>query len=254
MPSRSRALARAHRVVALELLRADIEQADARLRQPEHGAGEDVAHHARTAPGSRRRIRHWRRGRASRSRRAGSGTATAIAGRSMPGSVFSTNFAIAISAPVLPADTTPSARPSATASIASRMLDRRPARSAMRRLVVVEHRPRRCDARSRPPRAAAAWPAAARSGPRRRTAGNRAPGARSSAMSAPCSTIAGARSPPIASRAMVTSLTGRAPCPECRARRSPRSRCGTTSRPSYWPQDGHRWCGRFSSPQSGHSA
>ena len=48
----------------------------------------------------------------------------------MPGIVFSTNFAIAISAPVLPAETTPSARPSATASIASRILDRRAARNA----------------------------------------------------------------------------------------------------------------------------
>ena len=55
----------------------------------------------------------------------------AIAGRSMPGNVFRTNFAIAIKAPVLPAETTPSARPSATASIASRMLDCRPVRSAI---------------------------------------------------------------------------------------------------------------------------
>ncbi len=48
----------------------------------------------------------------------------------MPGSVFSTNFAIAIKAPVLPADTTQAACPFATASMASRMLDWRPARKA----------------------------------------------------------------------------------------------------------------------------
>ena len=59
------------------------------------------------------------------------GNIVAIAGRSIPGSVFSTNFAIAISAPVLPAETMPQARPSATASIASRMLDCRPVRSAI---------------------------------------------------------------------------------------------------------------------------
>ena len=58
------------------------------------------------------------------------GNSAAIAGRSIPGSVFSTIFAIAISAPVLPAETTQSALPSATASIASRMLDRRPERNA----------------------------------------------------------------------------------------------------------------------------
>ena len=40
------------------------------------------------------------------------------------------NLAIAIRAPVLPADTTPSASPSRTASIASRMLDFLPWRSA----------------------------------------------------------------------------------------------------------------------------
>ena len=77
------------------------------------------------------------------------GNSVAIAGRSMPGRVFSTNLAIAISAPVLPADTTPSARPSATASIASRMLDRRAGAQRQRRLGVVEHRPRRYGAARR---------------------------------------------------------------------------------------------------------
>jgi hypothetical protein len=48
----------------------------------------------------------------------------------MPGSIFSTNLEIAINAPVFPAETTPSARPSATASIANHMLDCRPVRNA----------------------------------------------------------------------------------------------------------------------------
>ncbi len=49
-----------------------------------------------------------------------------MAGRSMPGSILKTNFAIAIRAPVLPAEMTASARPSATALMASRMLVLRP--------------------------------------------------------------------------------------------------------------------------------
>ncbi len=48
----------------------------------------------------------------------------------MPGSMRKPNFAIAMSAPVLPADTTQSASPDATASIASRIDERRPVRSA----------------------------------------------------------------------------------------------------------------------------
>ena len=55
---------RAHRVVALEILRADIEQADGRLRPARARCGRRRRPSARTARGSRRRIRHWRRGRA----------------------------------------------------------------------------------------------------------------------------------------------------------------------------------------------
>jgi hypothetical protein len=55
----------------------------------------------------------------------------AIAGRSMPGSVLNTIFAVAISAPVLPAETMPCASPAATASMARRMLELRPLRSAV---------------------------------------------------------------------------------------------------------------------------
>ena len=86
---------------------------------------------ARTAPGSRRRTRHWRRDRASRSRRAGVGKNEAIAGRSIPGSMPSPNFAIAISAPVLPAETTQSASPAADRVDGEpHRRVRRPARSA----------------------------------------------------------------------------------------------------------------------------
>ena len=49
----------------------------------------------------------------------------------MPGSVFSTNLAIAIRAPVLPAETAAAASPSFTALIARRMLELRPWRSAI---------------------------------------------------------------------------------------------------------------------------
>ena len=45
----------------------------------------------------------------------------AIAGRSMPSMVFKTNFAVAINAPVLPADTAASAKPSFTWLMATRI-------------------------------------------------------------------------------------------------------------------------------------
>ena len=54
------------------------------------------------------------------------GISEAIAGRSMPGRVLSTNLASAMSAPVLPADTAALARPAFTASIARHMLVPRP--------------------------------------------------------------------------------------------------------------------------------
>ena len=59
------------------------------------------------------------------------GQSAAIAGRSMPGSILRLNLAIAISAPVLPADTATSASPFLTASMASHIDDfQRPLRSA----------------------------------------------------------------------------------------------------------------------------
>ena len=57
------------------------------------------------------------------------GNMPAMAGRSIPGKVRNTNFDTAISAPVLPAETTPAASPLWTASTASHMLERRPVRS-----------------------------------------------------------------------------------------------------------------------------
>ena len=49
------------------------------------------------------------------------GAMAAIAGRSIPGSVFTTILASASNAPVLPAETSPAASPFATASTASRI-------------------------------------------------------------------------------------------------------------------------------------
>ena len=49
------------------------------------------------------------------------GSCDAIAGRSMPGSVFRTKRAMLISAPVLPAETQPCASPSLTRLIATRI-------------------------------------------------------------------------------------------------------------------------------------
>ena len=63
--------------------------------------------------------------------RAAAGITEAMAGRSMPGSVFSTILAMAISAPVLPAETAAAASPSLTALMARRMLVLRPWRSAV---------------------------------------------------------------------------------------------------------------------------
>ena len=124
-----------------------------------------------------------------------------MAGRSIPGTVRSTTFDIAISAPVLPAETTQCALPSATASIASRMLERLPERSA-------------CEGFASPLTASSVWCTVARresflcfasngrilsSAPNRRKC---TLGKRFSAICAPRTTISGAWSPPMASSAM----------------------------------------------------
>ncbi len=60
-----------------------------------------------------------------------------MAGRSMPGSDPRTWRAIAMSAPVLPADTAALASPSATAASARPMLDSRPERKAWEGLALM---------------------------------------------------------------------------------------------------------------------
>ena len=61
-----------------------------------------------------------------------------MAGRSIPGKVRKPNIAIAIKAPVLPADTVQDASPDFTASIARRMLDCLPFRRAAEGLSSLE--------------------------------------------------------------------------------------------------------------------
>ena len=80
------------------------------VRDAEHGARIGRAHDRELDQVAARRIRCWRRGRASRSRsRRASAAAPASAGRSIPGMVRSASLDIAISAPVLPAETAASA-------------------------------------------------------------------------------------------------------------------------------------------------
>ncbi len=129
------------------------------------------------------------------------GKIAAIAGRSIPGSVFSTILASVISAPVLPALTTPAASPAATASIASRMDAARTRRAAVGFMspaidsavcrMVQAVRARLCRASSGRSRASSP------------TSRNRAAGWRSAAVDSPATTTSGARSPPMASIARV---------------------------------------------------
>ena len=58
------------------------------------------------------------------------GRTVAIAGRVIPGNVLRASFAMAIKAPVLPAETKPAASPRLTASMASPMEEPRPLRRA----------------------------------------------------------------------------------------------------------------------------
>ena len=87
----------------------------------------------RTAAGARACSRRWRRDRARSVCPLIVGSTTAMAGRSMPGSVFSTKREIAISAPVLPALTQACASPSLT----------RLMRDAHRRILFAAQRERR---------------------------------------------------------------------------------------------------------------
>ena len=107
----------AHGFESLDLLDADVEQADGRPVEIEQHARHGAAHHRHVdqmlGVGADRgaEIEH------DAFAPAASATAPAIAGRSMPGSVLRLNFAIAISAPVLPAETATSASPFLTASM-----------------------------------------------------------------------------------------------------------------------------------------
>ncbi len=126
----------------------------------------------------------------------------AMAGRSMPGKVFSTILAMAMRAPVLPAETTPSARPSSTASMARRILELRPLRSAT-------------DGRSPSLTTSSQWTTVAtglsrfmrsssgRISPSRPNSRKSTCGKRLRARLAPRSTMRGAWSPPMVSRAIV---------------------------------------------------
>ncbi len=127
------------------------------------------------------------------------GLIAASAGRSIPGMVLMTILASASMAPELPADTTQSASPRATASMVSRMDESR-MRSAAVPLVSLLITPGACRvvhiARAAGERASngssTAW------SPTRST---RRPGCRSAASASPSMTMPGAPSPPIASTA-----------------------------------------------------
>ena len=121
----------AHRLLALHFLDADIEQADGRALEIEQHARHRAAHHGKID--QMLGVRADRGADIEHDRVAldASATAPAIAGRSIPAMVRRLNFAIAIRAPVLPAETATSASPFFTASIASHIEDfQRPWRSA----------------------------------------------------------------------------------------------------------------------------
>ena len=133
------------------------------------------------------------------------GQIAAIAGRSMPGSGFRQNFAIAISAPVLPAETAAPASRSRTAWIGAphRRLPA-PLPKRLARLVVHLHASRRNDGMSDRSRtrglAFEHRPHDVASSPKTR---KRRSGRRSAAIAAPPITTSGPASPPMASREIV---------------------------------------------------
>ena len=130
------------------------------------------------------------------------GKKDAIAGRSMPASMRSEIFAIAISAPVLPAETTPAAWPSRTASMARRMLDCRPWRNATDGFMSFGTVSSVCRIVQR---LASLWLFFSSGASRASSPNSRywTSGKRLQAMLAPLMTICGASSPPMASRAIV---------------------------------------------------
>src|ERR1700752_2852260 len=132
------------------------------------------------------------------------GHSPAIAGRSIPGMVCKLNFAIAISAPVLPADTATSAPPFFTASSASHIEDfQRPCRRAWLGFASILTTTSVCTMREA---AFSRWlfstSGAMTVWSPKKT--NSISGWRASAMSAPGTTTAGPKSPPIPSSAIRT--------------------------------------------------
>ena len=131
------------------------------------------------------------------------GKKEAMAGRSMPGRVLRTNFAMAMSAPVLPADTTPRALPSCTALIARRMDEPRPDLSAIDGFSSLRTTSSQWVSRATSLRRfmPARSGATSDSRPKNRKSTS---GCRWRAILAPRTTTWGALSPPMASRAMVS--------------------------------------------------
>ena len=171
-------------------------------------AEQDPRHGRCPSPRDRRDARHRRRsrrrGRARSTAPRTVGQRAAIAGRSMPGMVLSWNFASAISAPVLPAETARSASPRFTASIAIDIEDfQRPWRSAwlgLASIAIATSVWMMRDAALSCGRASSSGSIRARS-PNSR---NSMPGCRSSEICAPGTTTDGPKSPPMASSAIRT--------------------------------------------------
>ena len=136
-----------------------------------------------------------------------------MAGRSISGSIRSDSRAMAIRAPVLPADIKASASPAPTASIARRMLDLRPRRKATDGLSSAPTTSSVCTMRIRSPSTRRYRLA---SGRRAGSSPNRMKstfGRRVAAKRTPRTTMRGASSPPIASTAIVILAAAMAPAP-----------------------------------------
>ena len=133
------------------------------------------------------------------------GHSAAIAGRSILAVVFKQSFAIAINAPVLPADTAKSASPRLTASIDSHMLEfRRPRRKAWLGLSSMRTAMSQCtnSEASRKAGCSASMGSTTARSPNNR---NRNSGRRVSAFAAPGITRLAPSSPPMTSSDTVTS-------------------------------------------------
>ena len=133
-----------------------------------------------------------------------------MAGRSMPDNVRIIILDMAISAPVLPAETTPEASPSFTASMAFHILELRPCRSAWLGLAspVMMSGAWRMVTQSESLASAATSGASRASSPNSK---NLVFGYRMRANATPFTTISGAWSPPMASIEMICGALTRSP-------------------------------------------